>query len=461
MMKLETQILGSLIDDEKYTRRVIPFLKEEYFSEVEDKAVFAKVRDFVEKYNSLPTKSSLLISLQDDRKINEDVYQRCETLVNGLVPSEDTGDWLIDETEKLCKDKALYNAIMQSIQIIEGDNRTYTKDALPSILSEALGVGFDNNVGHDYIENSASRFDFYHREEEKIPFDLDYFNKITEGGLLNKTLNVALAGTGVGKSLFMCHMAASCISQGKNVLYITLEMAEERIAERIDANMMNISMQDLKDLSKSMYDERITKIKNKVDGRLIIKEYPTASAHTGHFQALIDELKLKRNFTPEIIFIDYLNICSSSRYRNGSNMNSYTIIKSIAEELRGLAVQCDLPIVTATQTTRGGYNNSDVELTDTSESFGLPATADLMFALISTEELEQQGHLMVKQLKNRYSDPTRNKRFMIGIDRAKMRLHDLEASAQTNLTDSGQSNIDDDVPVFDRGSRLGFGDIKY
>jgi len=461
MMKLETQILGSLIDDEKYTRRVIPFLKEEYFSEVEDKAVFAKVRDFVEKYNSLPTKSSLLISLQDDRKINEDVYQRCETLVNSLAPSEDTGNWLIDETEKLCKDKALYNAIMQSIQIIEGDNRTYTKDALPSILSEALGVGFDNNVGHDYIENSASRFDFYHREEEKIPFDLDYFNKITEGGLLNKTLNVALAGTGVGKSLFMCHMAASCISQGKNVLYITLEMAEERIAERIDANMMNISMQDLKDLSKSMYDERITKIKNKVDGRLIIKEYPTASAHTGHFQALIDELKLKRNFTPEIIFIDYLNICSSSRYRNGSNMNSYTIIKSIAEELRGLAVQCDLPIVTATQTTRGGYNNSDVELTDTSESFGLPATADLMFALISTEELDQQGHLMVKQLKNRYSDPTRNKRFMIGIDRAKMRLHDLEASAQTNLTDSGQSNIDDDVPVFDRGSRLGFGDIKY
>ncbi len=461
MMKLETQILGSLIDDEKYTRRVIPFLKEEYFSDVEDKAVFTKIRDFVEKYNSLPTKSSLLIALQDDRKVNEDVYQKCETLINGLVPSEDTSNWLVDETEKLCKDKALYNAIMQSIQIIEGDNRTYTKDALPSILSEALGVGFDNNVGHDYIENSASRFDFYHREEEKIPFDLDYFNKITEGGLLNKTLNVALAGTGVGKSLFMCHMAASCISQGKNVLYITLEMAEERIAERIDANMMNVSMQDLKDLSKSMYDERISKIKNKVDGRLIIKEYPTASAHTGHFQALIDELKLKRNFTPEIIFIDYLNICSSSRYRNGSNMNSYTIIKSIAEELRGLAVQCDLPIVTATQTTRGGYNNSDVELTDTSESFGLPATADLMFALISTEELEQQGHLMVKQLKNRYSDPTRNKRFMIGIDRAKMRLHDLEASAQTNLTDSGQPSVDDDVPVFDRGSRLGFGDIKY
>tara|TARA_A100001011_G_scaffold400655_1_gene517248 strand:- start:3957 stop:5339 length:1383 start_codon:yes stop_codon:yes gene_type:complete len=460
-MKLETQILGSLIDDEKYTRRVIPFLKEEYFSDVEDKAVFTKIRDFVEKYNSLPTKSSLLIALQDDRKVNEDVYQKCETLINGLVPSEDTSNWLVDETEKLCKDKALYNAIMQSIQIIEGDNRTYTKDALPSILSEALGVGFDNNVGHDYIENSASRFDFYHREEEKIPFDLDYFNKITEGGLLNKTLNVALAGTGVGKSLFMCHMAASCISQGKNVLYITLEMAEERIAERIDANMMNVSMQDLKDLSKSMYDERISKIKNKVDGRLIIKEYPTASAHTGHFQALIDELKLKRNFTPEIIFIDYLNICSSSRYRNGSNMNSYTIIKSIAEELRGLAVQCDLPIVTATQTTRGGYNNSDVELTDTSESFGLPATADLMFALISTEELEQQGHLMVKQLKNRYSDPTRNKRFMIGIDRAKMRLHDLEASAQTNLTDSGQPSVDDDVPVFDRGSRLGFGDIKY
>jgi replicative DNA helicase len=310
-----------------------------------------------------------------------------------------------------------------------------------------LGVGFDTNIGHDYVENADERYDFYHREEEKIPFDLDYFNKITEGGLLNKTLNVALAGTGVGKSLFMCHMAASAITQGKNVLYITLEMAEERIAERIDSNMMNVAIQDLKDLSKQMFSDRVEKIKSKVNGKLIIKEYPTASAHSGHFKALIDELKLKKNFSADIIFIDYLNICTSSRIRGG-NANSYTIIKSIAEELRGLAVEQDLPIVTATQTTRGGYNNSDVELTDTSESFGLPATADLMFALISTEELEQQGHIMVKQLKNRYSDPTRNKRFMIGVDRSKMRLYDLEESAQQNITDSGQDN----GPVFDNSS---------
>lgn len=446
-MRIETQILSNLINDEEYIRKTIPFLKEEYFSDSEDKKVFSIVKDFITKYNSPPSKSALLISLQEDRTVSEDLYVKCETLINGLsVDSSENFSWLVDETEKFCKDKAVYNAIMQSIQIIDGSDKQYTKDALPSILSDALGVGFDNNVGHDYIENADERYDFYHRLEEKLPFDLDFFNKITEGGLSNKTLNVALAGTGVGKSLFMCHVASSVIAQGKNVLYITLEMAEERIAERIDANMMNVAIQDLRDLSKKMFNERIEKIKNKIEGRLVIKEYPTASAHTGHFKALLGELKLKRNFIPDIIFIDYLNICSSSRFKANANANSYTIIKSIAEELRGLAVEFDLPIVTATQTTRSGYSNSDIELTDTSESFGLPATADLMFALISTEELEQQGQLMVKQLKNRYSDPTRNKRFMIGIDRSKMRLHDLDTEAQQGISDSGQ---EPDSAVFD------------
>jgi replicative DNA helicase len=447
-MRIETQILSNLINDETYVRKVIPFLKEEYFSDSEDRKVFTVIKDFVEKYNSPPNKSALLISLQEDRTVTEDLYVKCETVINSLRTDKDTdAQWLEDETEKFCKDKAVYNAIMQSIQIIDGSEKNLSKDALPSILSEALGVGFDSNVGHDYIENAESRYEFYHRLEEKMPFDLDFFNKITEGGLSNKTLNIALAGTGVGKSLFMCHMAAGAIAQGKNVLYITLEMAEERIAERIDANMMNVAIQDLKDLSKSMFTQRIDKIKNKIEGRLVIKEYPTASAHAGHFKALLSELKLKRTFVPDIIFIDYLNICASSRFRANANANSYTIIKSIAEELRGLAVEFDLPIVSATQTTRSGYANSDVELTDTSESFGLPATADLMFALISTEELEQQGQIMVKQLKNRYSDPTKNKRFMVGVDRSKMRLYDLDTEAQKTISDSGQ---DDDTALFDK-----------
>lgn len=464
MDNIEQIVLAHLCNDEEYLRKTIPFLKEEYFGGADTRQVFTCIDEFVAKYNTVPSKSALLIALQDDRRVTEDLYHKCESMINGLQMSHNPSEWLLDETEKFCKQKALYNAIMKSIQIIDGDDKEYSKDALPDILSTALGVGFDNNIGHDYIDNADERYDFYHREEEKIPFDLEYFNKITEGGLLNKTLNVALAGTGVGKSLFMCHMAAACIQQGKNVLYITLEMAEERIAERIDANMMNVAIQDLKDLSRQMFSERVEKVTKKVNGRLIIKEYPTASAHSGHFKALIDELKLKRNFLPDIIFIDYLNICTSSRFKNGSNANSYTIIKSIAEELRGLAVQFDLPIVTATQTTRGGYNNSDVELTDTSESFGLPATADLMFALISTEELEQQGHIMVKQLKNRYSDPTRNKRFMVGVDRAKMRLYDLEASAQVGISDSGQEKYDDSVAVFDRttaGNRVGLESIKY
>jgi len=462
-MRIETQILSNLINDETYVRKVIPFLKEEYFSDAEDRKVFTVIKDFVEKYNNPPNKSALLINLQEDRTVSEDLYVKCETVINSLRADKDTdAQWLEDETEKFCKDKAVYNAIMQSIQIIDGSEKELSKDALPSILSEALGVGFDSNVGHDYIENAESRYDFYHRLEEKIPFDLDFFNKITEGGLSNKTLNIALAGTGVGKSLFMCHMAAGAIAQGKNVLYITLEMAEERIAERIDANMMNVAIQDLKDLSKSMFTQRIDKIKNKIEGRLVIKEYPTASAHAGHFKALLSELKLKRTFVPDIIFIDYLNICASSRFRANANANSYTIIKSIAEELRGLAVEFDLPIVSATQTTRSGYANSDVELTDTSESFGLPATADLMFALISTEELEQQGQIMVKQLKNRYSDPTKNKRFMVGVDRSKMRLYDLDTEAQKDISDSGQ---DDDTALFDTtkfSNRLSgdYGNIK-
>ena len=459
-MRLEQQILANLIENEDYVRQSIAHLRASYFLDAEYREVFKVVRDYVTAYNSPPSVSAIKIALQDNRKITEDLYSKCEDLINSLKSDNPDEKWLIDQTEKFCKDKAVYNAIMQSIQIIDGQDKTHTVDALPSILSDALSVGFDNNIGHDYVADAEARFEFYHRHEEKLPFDLEYFNKITEGGLINKTLNIALAGTGVGKSLFMCHVGASMISQGKNVLYITLEMAEERIAERIDANMMDVSMQDLRDLSKSMYTDRVKKIKDKVDGRLIVKEYPTATAHAGHFRALLEELKLKQNFYPDIIFIDYLNICVSQRLRNNSGANSYTIVKSIAEELSGLAVEYDLPIVSATQTTRGGFNNSDVDLTDTSESFGLPATADLMFALISTEELEQQGHMMVKQLKNRYSDPTRNKRFMIGVDRAKMRLFDLDENAQ-NLVDSGQ--VQDEQPVFDRGnfgSRLNLSDIK-
>ena len=462
MINFERLVLASLYSNENYLRKVAPFLKDEYFLDSSEKIVFNKIMEYVGKYNYAPTKEALMLSVSDDRGISEKDIPSVENVIGELSVIEQDERWLLDETEKFCRDKALYNAIMESIQIIDGQNTDLSKDALPSILSEALGVGFDNNVGHDYLENADERYEFYHRLEEKTPFDLELFNTITEGGLLNKTLNVALAGTGVGKSLFMCHMAASCISRGKNVLYITLEMAEERIAERIDANLMNVPIQDLKTLSKSMFDDRIEKINKKIQGKLIIKEYPTASAHSGHFKSLLNELKLKRNMTPDIIFIDYLNICNSSRFKAGSSANSYTIIKSIAEELRGLAVEFDVPIVTATQTTRGGYNNSDVELTDTSESFGLPATADLMFALISTEEIEKLGQIMVKQLKNRYSDPTRNKRFMIGVDRARMKLYDIE-DPQAGLVDSGAD--DDDTPVFDNsafGKRTGnFSGIKF
>jgi len=449
--QLENIILHTLLTNDNYFRKVIPFLKTEYFAG-SHRILLRKIQDYSEKYNTAPTKQALAISVSDDRSITEAELPYIEEWLKEDYTTEVADDWLLDETEKYCKDKAIYNAIMESIQVIDGKDKERGPDALPDMLSKALQVGFDNNIGHDYIENAEQRYEFYHRLEEKMPFDLAMFNEITEGGLANKTLNVCLAGTGVGKSLFMCHMAANCISQGKNVLYITLEMSEERIAERIDANLMNLPIGQLKDLSKQMFEDRIEKINNKIQGRLIVKEYPTASAHAGHFKALLNELKLKRNFTPDIIFIDYLNICGSSRFRAGSSANSYTIIKSIAEELRGLAVEHDVPLVTATQTTRGGYNSSDVELTDTSESFGLPATADLMFAIISTEELEKLGQVMVKQLKNRYSDPTRNKRFMLGIDRARMKLFDVEGDPQEGLQDTGK-----DVPVFDNTAVARFG----
>ena len=436
-MKIETVILQNLANDDEYMRKVIPFLKRDYFLDNSDKIIYDKIKGFIDQYNAIPSKDALVIAVQNDKTLNEEQYKDVAEAILQLDPTDHNKDWLYKETEKFCKDKAIYNAILSSIAIIDGRDSARTEDGIPQLLQEALGVCFDNNVGHDYIDSSDQRYEFYHRVESRIPFDLDYFNKITNGGMPNKTLNVCLAGTGVGKSLFMCHVAASVLAQNKNVLYITLEMAEERIAERIDANLMNITMDQLKDLPKAIFDNRIEKIKDKTQGKLIIKEYPTAGAHTGHFKALLNELQLKRQFKPDLIVIDYLNICASSRFKGGANINSYTLIKSIAEELRGMAVEENVPILSATQTTRGGYGNTDVELTDTSESFGLPATVDFMFALISTEDLEAMNQLMVKQLKNRYNDPTINKRFVIGVDRAKMKLYDLEQSAQKNIMDSG------------------------
>ena len=437
MKTIETTILKNLVHNEDYLRKVIPFLKDEYFQDNADKVVFNLIEEFVKKYNKPPTLEALDISSQNS-SLTEGQFSEVSSLLKELNnKDESNNEWLIEETEKFCKDKAVYNAILASIGILDGKDKEQSKDGIPSLLQEALGVCFDSTVGHDYIENAEERYEFYHRKEEKIPFDLDLFNRITQGGLPNKTLNIVLAGTGVGKSLFMCHMASSVLSQGKNVLYITLEMAEERIAERLDANLLNVEIDQIKDLPKQMFSNRIEKISKKTTGKLVIKEYPTASAHVGHFKSLLNELYLKKQFRPNIIFIDYLNICASSRFKPGGAVNSYTYIKAIAEELRGLAVEFNLPVVSATQTTRSGYSNTDVDLTDTSESFGLPATADFMFAIISTEELEQLNQLMVKQLKNRYNDPTQHKRFMIGVDRAKMRLYDVEGSAQLNVTDSG------------------------
>ena len=446
-MIVETTILGNLLQNEEYTRKVLPFLKNDYFSRNPEKIIYGTVNDFVTKYNSLPTKEALSIELQE-KKINEEEFKETMELLDDI--SKDTQEhtdlgWLLDTTEKFCQDKAIYNAVVESISILDSQKSDQDKGVIPEILSDALSVSFDPHVGHDYLDDSDDRFEFYHRVEEKIPFDLDYFNRITKGGLSQKSLNICLAGTGVGKSLFMCHVASSCLSQNQNVLYITLEMAEEKIAERIDANLLDIAVDDLHALSKDMYDKKIENLSKTTKGKLIVKEYPTASANVNHFRALLNELNLKRSFVPDIIFVDYLNICTSSRIRPGSNVNSYTYIKSIAEELRGLAVENKIPIVSATQTTRSGYSNTDVGLEDTSESFGLPATADLMFAIISTEQMEELGQIMVKQLKNRYNDPTVNRKFVVGIDRAKMRLFDVDQADQ-DLVDSGQ---EDDTPSFD------------
>ena len=457
---IERTTLGQLLTNEDYARKVMPHMKSVYFGDRTERTVFEEIQKFVERYNALPTKDTLEIEIDTRRDLNEDDIKRVLTVVKELsVDTDVNAEWLIETTEKFCKDKAVYNAIVEGISIIDGKDKNRDADAIPSILTTALAVGFDNRVGHDYLLDSAERYEYYHTVEEKIPFDLEFFNKITKGGLPPKTLNIALAGTGVGKSLFMCHVAANCMSQGKNVLYITLEMAEERIAERIDANMMNISMEDLHDLPKNMFDDKIQKIIAKTTGQLIVKEYPTASAHSNHFRGLIKELAIKKTFKPDIIFIDYLNICASSRFKGGANVNSYTMVKSIAEELRGLAVETNVPIMSATQTTRSGFSNSDVGLEDTSESFGLPATADLMFALISNEELDALNQIAVKQLKNRYNDPTVNKRFVIGIDRAKMRLFDVKLSEQQSLQDANQTGDIPDAfsePVFDKTDFGGF-----
>lgn len=441
---LEQSILRNLLTNEQYMRKVIPFIKKEYF-EGTYRLLFNEVVRFISKYNKLPTLDAFKIEVDQSDKFNEQTYGHAlDILPTIFEKKEENQQWLLDTTEKWCQDRAIYLAIMESISVIDGKHQKLTKNALPDILQSALAVSFDTNIGHDYLENVDQRYDFYHEQEERIPFDLDYFNRITKGGLPNKTLNICLAGTGVGKSLFMCHVAASALSQGRNVLYITMEMAEERIAERIDANLMNVAIDQLENMTKNMFRERVENIAKKTNGKLIIKEYPTGQAHSSHFRALLNELKLKKKFVPEIIFIDYLNICASSRMKGmGGAINSYSYIKSIAEEIRGLAVEFDVPIVSATQTTRSGYGNSDPGLEDTSESFGLPATADLMFALISNEELAGLGQIMVKQLKNRYNDPNTDKRFVIGVDRSKMKLYDVDESQQDILND-------EDVPVFDK-----------
>lgn len=447
--RLETTILSNLIYNEDYARKVIPFIKEEYFQDGIEKVIFKSIWQYADEYKSAATVSALAIELQK-ATLNDEHYKTSLEYLESLEKDEVGLEWLTDQTEQWCKDKAIYNAVLNSIHIIEGKDKEQTPDALPSLLTEALSVSFDKHVGHDYIEQSDDRYEFYNRSEEKIPFDLDFFNRITKGGMPNKTLNIAIAGTGVGKSLFMCHVAAATLMQGKNVLYITMEMAEEKIAERIDANLMNISMDDLHDLPKHMYESKFEKVKKKTQGKLIVKEYPTASAHCGHFRSLFNELKLKKDFTPDLVFVDYINICASTRFRAGANVNSYTYIKAIAEEMRGLAVEYNLPIMSATQTTRTGFVSTDIGLEDTSESFGLPATADFMFALIQTEELEELNQMLVKQLKNRYADPTSNKKFIIGVDRSRMKLYDVNQAAQDDMVDTGQ-----DEEIIDR-----FADFK-
>jgi replicative DNA helicase len=453
-MNLEQKILKHLLVDEEYTRKALPFIKGEYFQDASEKLLFEEIELYVTKYNTMPTKEALAIEIDNKTNLSEDQHKKTVSLVNSITIDPEISDtkWLIDMTEDFCQEKAIYNGIMRSIQILDSKNKNETLDkgSIPTILADALSVSFDNHVGHDFIDDAEARYESYHRVERRIPFDLDYLNRITKGGLAEKSLNIVLAGTGVGKSLFMCHCAAANLTMGKNVLYITMEMSEERIAERIDANLMNVELDRLIGMPKETYLKKVESLRQKTTGKLIIKEYPTASANVSHFSHLLNELKLKRQFIPDIIYIDYLNICSSARMKMGASINSYTYIKAIAEELRGLAVEHKLPIVSATQTTRSGFTSSDVGLEDTSESFGLPATADLMFALISTDELSDLNQIMVKQLKNRYSDPTTNKRFVIGVDRAKMRLYDAEQSAQTDLSDSGQ--VGDDKPLFDKSN---------
>jgi len=458
-MRLETTILKNLIYNEEYTRKVLPFLSVNYFQEREDKILYEKINEYINQYNTLPTQEALAIEL-DKSSIKDEEFQNSLKLLESITNENDEANisWLLDSTEKFCQDKAIYNAVVESISILDekgGDKRD--KGSIPDILSDALSVSFDPHVGHDYLLDAEERYEFYHRIEEKIPWDLEFFNRITKGGLSNKTLNIALAGTGVGKSLFMCHVAASCLSQNYNVLYITLEMAEEKIAERIDANLLNISIDDLQKIPKDLYDKKINKLKQTIKGKLIVKEYPTAAANANHFRALLNELNLKRSFVPNIILIDYINICTSSRIKQGANVNSYTYIKSIAEELRGLAVENAIPILSATQTTRSGFTNTDIGLEDTSESFGLPATADFMFAIISTEQMEELNQIMIKQLKNRYSDPTSNRKFVIGIDRSKMKLYDVEQFAQNELVDTGQ----DDEPAFDKATGGKYKNLKF
>jgi len=459
-MRLETTILKNLIYNEEYTRKVLPFLSVNYFQEREDKILYEKINEYINQYNTLPTQEALAIEL-DKSSIKDEEFQNSLKLLESITNENDEANisWLLDSTEKFCQDRAIYNAVVESISILDEKGRnTRDKGSIPDILSDALSVSFDPHVGHDYFLDADERYKFYHRIEEKIPWDLEFFNRITKGGLSNKTLNIALAGTGVGKSLFMCHVAASCLSQNYNVLYITLEMAEEKIAERVDANLLNISIDDLQKIPKDLYDKKINKLKQTIKGKLIVKEYPTASANANHFRALLNELNLKRSFVPNIILVDYINICTSSRIKQGANVNSYTYIKSIAEELRGLAVENAIPILSATQTTRSGFTNTDIGLEDTSESFGLPATADFMFAIISTEQMEELNQIMIKQLKNRYSDPTSNRKFVIGIDRSKMKLYDVEQFAQNELVDTGQ----DDEPAFDKATAGGkYKNLKF
>jgi len=432
---IENTILSSLIHNEEYARKVVPFLKEEYFTDNDQKIIFTEIRKYIDDYNGLPTKEALQISIDEREDLNEERYKNISSEIGGMGYDDSTElDWLLDKTEKFCQDKAVYNAVRKSILVLDGKDQQLDKGSIPQLLSDALGVGFDTNIGHDFIDNADDRFTFYHTKEDKVPFDLDYMNQITKGGVSRKSLSIALAGTGVGKTLFMTHCAAANLMEGLNVLYITMEMAEERIAERIDANLLDLTLDDLRYLTRDVYHSRMSNIRKRTNGKLIIKEYPTASAGSNHFRFLLNELKLKKNFVPDIIYIDYLNICMSSRLKQGANVNSYTYIKAIAEELRGLAVEFNLPVVSATQTTRSGYSNSDMDLTDTSESFGLPATADFMFGLISSEELENIGQIMIKQLKNRWGDIANPKRFVVGIDRSRMKLFNVEQSAQDNIS---------------------------